>query len=155
MRYCPLTFPDEPHETSLATQSSRRPRMSFRTMCICCLTLGSTATLLRASSAGWKGRPEWPHFTPSHATKSCILSRPRLGVPLPTQHFFTSMQACNRQERSPFAWNTSPPCKKNSPFRVECAIFQSHFPTNYTRPPMRCQAPAGRASLFTRCPYAS
>ena len=155
MRYCPLTFPDELHETSRAMQSSRRPRMSFRTMCICCLTLGSTATLLRASSAGWKGRPEWPHFTPSHATKSCILSRPRLGVPLPTQDFFNSMQACNRQDRSPGAWITRPPCKNTSSFRVQCAIVHSHFPTIRSRPPVRRKAPAGRACLFARYAYAA
>ena len=155
MRYCPLAFPDQLHETSRAMQSSRRPRMSCRTMCICCLTSASTATLLRSSSAGWNGPPKRPHFTPSHATKSCILSRPRLGVPLPMAHFFNSMQACNRQDRSPSAWKTSPPCKKTSPFRVQCAIIHSHFPTNCTRPPVRCKAPAGRACLFARCAYAA
>ena len=155
MCYFTVTFPDELHETSRETRSSRRPRMSFRAMSICYLTSGNTATPLRTSSAGWKGRPKWPHFTPSHATKSCILSRPRLGVPLPTQHFFASMQACNRQERSPCARITRPPCKKTSSIRVQCAIVHSHFPTNRTRPPVRCKAPAGRACLFARCAYAA
>ena len=122
MRYCPLAFPDELHETSRAMQSSRRPRMSIRTMCICWLTSGSTASTLRSSRAGWKGPTKRPHFTPSHATKSCILSRPRLGVPLPMQHFFDSMQTCNRKKPSPCAWKTRPPCKTTSPFHVKCAI---------------------------------
>ena len=155
MCYFALTFPDERHETSRAMQSSRRPRLCFRTMSICCLTSGSTATPLRASSAGWQGRPKWPHFTPSHATKSCILSRPRSGVPLPMQPFCTFDAGMQRQGgKSPFAWTTSPPCKQSSPFRVKCAIFQAHFPTSCTRPPVRCKAPAVRACLFVRCPYA-
>ncbi len=53
-----------------------------------------------------------------------------------------------------FAWTTSPPCKQSSPFRVKCAMFQAHFPTSCTRPPVRCQAPTGRACYFARCPYA-
>ena len=123
MRYIPVTFPDELHETSHAMPSSRRPRISFRKMSICQLTSGSTATPLRASSAGRKGRPKWPHFTPSHATKSCILSRPRLGVPLPMHHLYIAMQTCNRNETSPRAWKTSPPLRDNHPCRVKCAIL--------------------------------
>ena len=128
MRYCPLAFPDELHETSRAMQSSRRPRMSCRTMCICCLTSGSSAAPFRSSSAGWYGPPKRPHFTPSHATKSCLLSRPRLGVPLPMQHFSDSMQTCHRKQTSPCAWKTRPPCKKTSPFRCKIRYRQLTFP---------------------------
>ena len=122
MRYCPLTYPDELHETSRAMQSSRRPRMSCRTMCICWLTSGSTATSLRASSARWKGRPKRPHFTPSHATKSCISSRPPLGYLRPCSTFSCPCRHATGKKTSPCAWKTRPPCKKTSPFRAKCVI---------------------------------
>ena len=64
MRYFPVTFPDERHETSRVIQSSRRPRISFRTMSVCYLTSGSTAMSRHASSVGWKGRSSGPISRP-------------------------------------------------------------------------------------------
>ena len=59
-----VTFPDDRHETSRAIQSSRRPRISFRTMSIWYLTSGSTAMSRHASSVGWKGRSSGPISRP-------------------------------------------------------------------------------------------
>ena len=108
IRHFAVAFPDDLHETSRAMQSSRRRRLSFRTMSICCLTTASTATPLRASSAGWQGEPKWPYVTPSDSTKSCMLSRPRSGVPLPMHYLSNSTQACHSKERRPIALWTSP-----------------------------------------------
>ena len=152
MRYCPLTFPDELHETSRAVQSSRRPRMSCRTMCICCLTSASAATPLRSSSGRLKDQLKRPHFTPSHATKSCILSRPRVGVPLPTQHFLNEMQARNSKVRSPFAWKTRPPSQDNQSLSCRMRYRPLTFPDEVhetSRAMQCCRRP--RLSFHTMC----
>ena len=66
--------------------------------------------------------PKWPHFTPTYTAQWCHLSQTQLGVPLPTQHVFNSMQACNSKERSPFPPKTSPPCKNSGPLSCKMCV---------------------------------
>ena len=56
------------------------------------------------------------------------LSRPRLGVRLPMQHYSNSMQTCNRNQTSPCAWKARPPCKKTSPFSCKTRYWPLTFP---------------------------
>ena len=86
------------------------------------LTSGSMAVSRHASCVGWKGRPKWPHFPPSHPTNSCLWSPPGVSVPQPIQHFVNSMQACN-QKGDPSIQKTRPPCTNHGPCRVKYAIL--------------------------------
>ena len=114
------------HETSRAIQSSRRPRITFRTMSICYVTWGSIAM---SRHAFMRRMTRSPKVAPSHRCsrkRRWVESRPRLGVLLLLEHVFTSMQAYARQRRKTHSSiNNKHAVRENGPYPCDwrhCAV---------------------------------